>query len=126
ASPFGWHDTNGAAGAEYTYTRGNNVHAFPDRNWDYLPDGTVDGGNDLIFDYPFNPHGEPSSNTNAAVTNLFYWNNIMHDMAYRHGFTEAAGNFQITNYTGLGASGDAVEAHAQFGDNNTFQCGAQA
>jgi uncharacterized repeat protein (TIGR01451 family) len=126
ASPFGWHDTNGAAGAEYTYTRGNNVHAFPDRNWDYLPDGTVDGGNDLIFDYPFNPNGEPSSNTNAAVTNLFYWNNIMHDMAYRHGFTEAAGNFQITNYTGLGASGDAVEAHAQFGDNNTFQCGAQA
>ena len=27
ASPFGWHDTNGAAGAEYTTTQGNNVHA---------------------------------------------------------------------------------------------------
>jgi hypothetical protein len=25
ASPYGWHDVNGVAGAEYTYTRGNNV-----------------------------------------------------------------------------------------------------
>ena len=25
ASPFGWHDTNGVAGAEFTDTRGNNV-----------------------------------------------------------------------------------------------------
>ena len=25
ASPFGWHDTNGIAGAEFTITRGNNV-----------------------------------------------------------------------------------------------------
>src|SRR5262245_56004853 len=30
ASPFGWHDTNGAPGAEYTVTRGNNVHAYTD------------------------------------------------------------------------------------------------
>src|SRR4051794_16374304 len=27
ASPYGWHDTNGATGAEYTDTRGNNVWA---------------------------------------------------------------------------------------------------
>ena len=27
ASPFGWHDTNGVAGAEFTVTRGNNVNA---------------------------------------------------------------------------------------------------
>lgn len=125
ASPFGWHDTDGAAGPEYTYTRGNNVHAFPDRNWDYLPDGTVDGGNDLNFNFPYNEAGEPSGNRNVAVTNLFYWNNIMHDLAYRYGFTEAAGNFQATNYTGQGASGDYVEAHAQFGDDNTLQCGNQ-
>ena len=25
ASPFGWHDTNGVAGAEFTSTQGNNV-----------------------------------------------------------------------------------------------------
>lgn len=126
ASPYGWHDTDGVAGAEYTYTRGNNVHAFADRNWDYLPDGTVDGGNDLHFNFPFNPNGEPSANTNVAVTNLFYWNNLMHDFAYRYGFTEEAGNFQSKNYGGLGAGNDPVEAHAQFGDDNTFLCGAEA
>ena len=27
-SPFGWHDTNGLPGAEFTDTRGNNVNAF--------------------------------------------------------------------------------------------------
>jgi hypothetical protein len=27
ASPYGWHDTNGVTGAEYTITRGNNVWA---------------------------------------------------------------------------------------------------
>ena len=32
ASPFGWHDTNGVAGAEFTDTRGNNVHAYADRD----------------------------------------------------------------------------------------------
>jgi hypothetical protein len=30
ASPFGWHDTNGVAGPEFTRTRGNNVHAYTD------------------------------------------------------------------------------------------------
>jgi hypothetical protein len=28
ASPFGWHDTNGVAGPEFTITRGNNTHTF--------------------------------------------------------------------------------------------------
>jgi hypothetical protein len=32
ASPFGWHDTDGAAGPEFTRTRGNNVHAYTDRD----------------------------------------------------------------------------------------------
>ena len=32
ASPFGWHDTNGAAGAESTLTRGNNVNAYSDKD----------------------------------------------------------------------------------------------
>ena len=30
ASPFGWHDTNGVAGAEFTTTQGNNVQAYTD------------------------------------------------------------------------------------------------
>ena len=28
SSPFGWHDTNGVAGAEFTTTKGNNVNAY--------------------------------------------------------------------------------------------------
>ncbi|MBW1785351.1 MAG: M36 family metallopeptidase, partial [Deltaproteobacteria bacterium] len=31
ASPYGWHDTDGFSGAEYTTTQGNNVHAYADR-----------------------------------------------------------------------------------------------
>ena len=126
ASPFGWHDTNGAAGAEYTYTRGNNVHAFIDRNWDYTPDMNVDGGANLTFDFPFNSATEPVDNQNVAATNLFYMNNIMHDFSYRYGFNEAAGNYQENNYTGLGSETDYVEALGQFGANNTVQCGAEA
>ena len=40
ASPFGWHDTNGSSGAEFTITRGNNTHAYEDGdNPGYSPDG---------------------------------------------------------------------------------------
>ncbi len=79
ASPFGWHDNDGIAGNEYTTTRGNNVHAFLDRNWDYAPDGDLDGGPGLLFDFPYNPADEPSGNQDVALTNLFFWNNLMHD-----------------------------------------------
>ena len=34
----------------------------------------------------------------VAVTNLFYLNNVVHDKLYRHGFNEAAGNFQTNNF----------------------------
>ena len=32
ASPFGWHDTDGVAGPEFTTTQGNNVHAYMDQD----------------------------------------------------------------------------------------------
>ena len=32
ASPFGWHDDDGTAGADYTITRGNNVYAYEDQD----------------------------------------------------------------------------------------------
>jgi hypothetical protein len=54
------------------------------------------------------------------VTNLFYWNNIVHDVAWFYGFDEASGNFQATNPSGLGLGNDAVNAQAQdySGTNN--------
>lgn len=126
ASPYGWHDVNGVEGHEYTSTRGNNVHAFLDRNWDYIPDRDLDGGASLTFDFPYDDAGEPSANQDIAITNLFYWNNLMHDFAFRYGFNEVAGNFQAKNYTGIAGDDDYVEAHAQFGDSNIAQCGQEA
>ncbi|MCB0519025.1 MAG: M36 family metallopeptidase [Lewinellaceae bacterium] len=115
ASPFGWHDTNGAAGPEYTITRGNNVHAYQDRMSSGSSNDEPDGGPSLVFDFPYSPTAEPEAIIDAAVTNLFYWNNFMHDFSYRYGFNEAAGNFQQNNYGNGGAGGDYVIAHAQAG-----------
>ena len=114
ASPFGWHDTNGAAGPEYTYTRGNNVWAYDDRSNDNVgtPAESAQGGAALNFNFPFDPNGEPLDNLNAATTNLFYMNNMMHDITYKFGFDEQAGNFQQNNYGKGGAGDDAVQANA--------------
>jgi extracellular elastinolytic metalloproteinase len=117
ASPFGWHDTNGAAGPEFTRTRGNNVHAYADRDNNNVPDpGTdPDGGAGLDFNFPLNLGVRPLDYRDAAVTNLFYWNNIVHDILYQHGFDEAAGNFQVNNYGKGGLGNDDVRAEAQDG-----------
>jgi extracellular elastinolytic metalloproteinase len=117
ASPFGWHDTNGVPGAEFTTTEGNNVHAYTDVDANNIPDpgSSPDGGASLVFDFPLDLTQAPSAYRPAAVTNLFYWNNIMHDVFYRYGFTEPAGNFQVNNY-GLGGLGnDSLRAEAQDG-----------
>ncbi|MEO6132596.1 MAG: M36 family metallopeptidase, partial [Saprospiraceae bacterium] len=125
ASPFGWHDTDGIAGPEFTITQGNNVHAFLDRDWSYSPDSELDGGVNLTFDFPFNVDGEPVDNEGVAVTGLFFRTNFMHDFAYLYGMDEAAGNFQAKNYGGLGVGGDFVNALAQFGDSNPALCGTE-
>lgn len=128
ASPFGWHDVNGEAGAEFTDTRGNNVAAQEDRDDDdnggHRPGGTNTLGS-LVFDYAFNPNQGPTegSNQDAAIVNLFYWNNIIHDLFYGYGFDEVAGNFQQNTYGRGGKGGDAVLADAQDGsgtDNANF------
>ena len=47
-----------------------------------------------MFDFPFNPvYSVGDQSENAAITNLFYWNNICHDLLYQYGFDEASGNF---------------------------------
>lgn len=114
ASPFGWHDTNGLAGAEFTDTRGNNVDAITDP--DGLDSGNgfrPDGGSTLTFDFPVDFTQAPSTNQSASVTSLFYAVNVCHDIFYRHGFDEAAGNFQTNNYGRGGLGSDAVVAEAQ-------------
>lgn len=115
ASPFGWHDADGTIGAEYTITRGNNVFAREDRDDDDLGGHSPDGGPLLDFDFPLNFNQQPIGYEDAAITNLFYLNNIMHDYSYQYGFDEQAGNFQETNYTGNGQGNDFVFADAQDG-----------
>lgn len=115
ASPYGWHDTDGAAGAEYTITRGNNVHAQEDANGNNGTGTSPNGGATLDFDFTLNSNQAPSGYQDVAIINLFYWNNYIHDVMYHNGFDEAAGNFQSNNY-GNGASGnDYVLADAQDG-----------
>lgn len=116
ASPFGWHDVDGAAGVEYTITRGNNVYALEDTAGTNDQTGfSPDGGNTLTFDFPFDPQASPSANGPAAVVNLFYWNNVMHDIWYHIGFDEASGNFQENNYGRGGEGADFVVADARDG-----------
>lgn len=114
ASPYGWHDTDGQLGHEYTITRGNNVHAYHDifaRN--ESSGGEPDGGDSLYFDFPLNLSlGRPYTQLDAATTNLFYWNNRMHDLWYHYGFDEQSGNFQENNYGNGGQDGDYVRAEA--------------
>jgi hypothetical protein len=121
ASPFAWHDTNGAAGDEFTDTRGNNVNAQDDIDANNTG-GTRPTGSPtspLTFDIPWSAANQPNggTNLNAAIVNLFYWNNIMHDVTYQYGFDEAGGNFQVNNYGRGGAANDAVNADALDGLN---------
>ncbi len=123
ASPYGWHDTNGAPGAEYTITRGNNVHAQEDANGNNGTGYSPDGGSSLDFDFGLNLNNAPNTYLDAAITNLFYWNNLAHDVWYQYGFNEASGNFQLNNYGNGGQGSDEVYADAQDGsgtDNANF------
>ena len=67
----------------------------------------ADGGNSLDFVFKLDKSVEPTEGSppDAAITNLFYWHNIVHDIFYLNGFDEPAGNFQENNL-GLGGLGD--------------------
>lgn len=112
-SPFGWHDTNGVEGPEYTITRGNNVYAQEDFNGNNGIGYSPDGGASLSFDFYYEGDTDPFPDyQDAAITNLFYVSNVMHDVWARYGFDEESGNFQQTNYSGVGIGGDPVFADA--------------
>ncbi|HVF35575.1 MAG TPA: M36 family metallopeptidase [Candidatus Saccharimonadia bacterium] len=142
ASPDGWHTGLLTTGnnVEAVEDRDNSDSGG------FQPAGTA-VGSDLVFDFAHNdakvPCEQPSAvstiasdpefiescapfpgiaapkNTNlqAAIVNLFYWNNIVHDVMFHYGFTEGAGNFQQTNHSleGAGRDFDAVFAQAQDG-----------
>jgi extracellular elastinolytic metalloproteinase len=114
-SPFGWHDTDGIAGDEYTITRGNNVYASEDIDDDDIPGYSPDGGANLNFNFAYDSVVGVQGNLDAVITNLFYMNNMMHDIWAYYGFDEESGNFQETNYSGFAFGEDQVMADAQDG-----------
>ncbi|KAJ2718913.1 hypothetical protein GGI07_005526 [Coemansia sp. Benny D115] len=109
SSPKGW-VTEGS-------TYGNNVWAqsnpYGGSTWknNYRPKASSSGS----FNYPLDLSKAPKTYIDAAITQLFYTNNIMHDLSFLYGFDEAAGNFQDINYSGQGLGNDAVIANAQDG-----------
>ena len=97
------------------------MDAHLDRDADNLPDlPRPQGSPARVFDFPIDLSQSPTNYSSAAVVNLFYWCNWMHDRLYDLGFTEAAGNFQETNFNRGGLEGDSVQADAQDsgGSNN--------
>lgn len=123
ASPLGWHD-DGIL--DYFITKGNNVYAYHDPgplSTGIPAIGGLPGQQPLVFDFNLDLTQLPTLYRDAAITNLFYWNNLIHDMFYHYGFTEASGNFQWNNFGKGGEGLDAVLAEAQDGsgvDNANF------
>lgn len=121
-SPAGWL----GSGAQSTIQiSGNNVDAYLDAKENNQADtggSPVTGGNFLTA-LQAGQSPATAGNRAVAVQNLFYLNNVIHDRLHRHGFTEAAGNFQVDNFGRGGAGGDPVQAEAQDGsgtDNANF------
>ncbi|MFN8244264.1 MAG: M36 family metallopeptidase [Ferruginibacter sp.] len=105
----------------YTISRGNNVWAKEDRAGNNsnsgLPATSSTTPDPLTFNFPPDYTVAPTTPLfqQFAITNLFYWNNLMHDMSYLYGFDEAAANFQSDNLGRGGAGNDFVYADAQDG-----------
>ncbi|SPE76584.1 Aminopeptidase YwaD precursor [Flavobacterium columnare] len=127
ASPNGWHNNNSTIGSttnttNFQYTRGNNVFAYSDINNSEPSISSINTYTNssfgtypnLTFDYPYSGlSNAPLNEINAATTNLFYMNNIMHDLWYQYGFDEINKNFQDKNYGRGGKQGDFVLAQSQ-------------
>lgn len=144
-SPQGWFIKQ----AGRYLTIGNNVDAKDDHADDdegtagQRSDGGLDGdftGGAFVYHNYYSQNGpyagEPplaaasaarlagaAPDLNSAVLNLFYLTNWYHDFLYHLGFTEAAGNFQKSNFGKGGAENDFLFADAQDGsgtDNANF------
>lgn len=124
---------------------GNNTHAGLDR---FSPNGVDEplftGSSNRVFNFAANPApGNPApgddpvpvgttispcsatpqvpvDNQKASAVQMFYVVNRLHDVLYRHGFTEQTRNFQVDNFARGGTGGDPVNSEGQdcAGTNN--------
>ncbi|KAJ3307427.1 hypothetical protein HDV03_000075 [Kappamyces sp. JEL0829] len=110
ASPQGWHSDGSSS---YTDTQGNNIDS-------HIGSYRTSGGASLNFDTAWDAAQEPTAQVNkdAAIVNNFYLTNMMHDISYQYGFTEASGNFQQKNFGKGGKEGDRVTVNNQASGSN--------
>lgn len=86
---------------------GNNVITFIGRQ-DKTTKESVEGTHQFKYFYDVRRGPQDGQNPDAARTSAFYTTNIVHDIAYRYGFTEKAFNFQSNNFRKGGKGGDPV------------------
>ena len=86
---------------------------------DFRASATSAGSFDRVYDVSLQP-GASADQRMAAVTQLFYVTNFLHDWFYDAGFDEASGNAQSDNYGRGGLGNDDLLAEAQdfSGQNN--------
>jgi extracellular elastinolytic metalloproteinase len=141
ASPQGWHSGNSTTGNNVRAVEDRDAN----NSGGYQPLGTGLPGS-LVFDFahddlknpcaqpsplvnvasnpanlePCDPFSatQPNTNLQASIVNLFYWNNILHDVMFHYAFTEGAGNFQQTNFTTEGSFRDFDPVFAQAQDGS--------
>jgi MYXO-CTERM domain-containing protein len=114
-----------------TETVGNNVHAYADLGGEDGfspapgPDYTAETTGTRAFQYDWAESAGANTSVGqnkAAITQLFFMTNWLHDWYYDNGFDEAAGNAQDDNYDRGPAGGDLdamfVEAEDFGGTDN--------
>ncbi|KAG9127827.1 hypothetical protein FRC07_008837 [Ceratobasidium sp. 392] len=99
SSPNGWHQYGTTT---TTVTSGNNVLAYKSSSSTGTTSQSSATNN---YVYEFDEAATPDANKDPATVNAFYVANMMHDLLYRYGFTEAAYNFQRDN-DGKGGKGN--------------------
>ncbi|CAE6456393.1 unnamed protein product [Rhizoctonia solani] len=107
-SPNGWHQYGATT---TTSTSGNNVLSYTSSTSGTTSQSTSTN----VYDYIRDPNLSPSEgpNPDSARVNVFYIANMVHDLAYRYGFTEKTWNYQQDN-RGLGGLGnDPVQIEVQ-------------
>lgn len=129
-TPLEW-DVDPATATSTTTTNGNNARSV--HNWfsnNPFSVGTVFAtarpGRDYQYAWtnqwleercdPGTTFTSPQANdVDAAIANLFVAHSLMHDWAYRLGFTETAFNAQVSNFGRGGAENDPERGNAQAG-----------
>jgi len=121
-SPAGWLDSGSQTSIQIG---GNNVEAYLDTSGRNRADkgGTAVTTGDFLTAADLAASPSTAANKEVSVQNLFYLNNVLHDVLYQYGFNEGAGNFQASNFGLGGSERDPVLAEAQDGsgtDNANF------